>query len=572
MNIYKNKYFEIIAIIITIFISLILLTPGDFGERFGAETWKPWVASKLLLETGKFIQYSLGPLYYSLLTFLNSLNYEQSIITEYFITHLFCLFFIYKLVDLKKQKIVAILFCLAWLPFIAWIQSPKYILAVGFLCLHFTQINNEKIFKVWLPPYLLCAILCNWGLVVFLIGHLIGKIYTILIEKEKEKFKYNLNFSLILSLLLILLFSLTFFNKLEKPYNNHFVTNYKYAPIPLESPFEIAFFQVGNYKYSKREIESSKLENADWYFTNTKAFKDCKSFFCAVTKSTETVFQNIKDDFGWGVRHLTSLFFGPSMISLNFYFFIFFFIASIIISSLGLLGLIVKDKKKNYPLLVSITLGSFGYILALILTIFSLRYAIALLPVAIILILHTNDGLSWVNKKFNFFKKKTLVKKENFNFLFYLSFFCILITSMNFQVKNFGKNQFINISNIENIHEKERKINYFKSYKEIFSMLNKNQKILTYEDLLVRGFANVNPDKVYGIFHLPPFKNEETTIFLNNLDVIMVSENLKEPGPSLGTQKYLRYKIHLEKYLDNQLSSWKIHSIDNYGKIFVKKE
>jgi len=327
MNIYKNKYFEIIAIIITIFISLILLTPGDFGEQFASETWKPWVASKLLLETGKFIQYSLGPLYYSLLTFLNPLNYEQSIITEYFITHLFCLFFIYKLVNLKKQKIVAILFCLAWIPFLAWIQSPKYILAAGFLCLHLIQINNEKIFKVWLPPYLLCAILCNWGLVVFFIGHLIGKIYATIIKEEKEKFKYNLDFSLILSLLLILLFSLTFINKLEKPYNNHFVSNYnyKYAPIPLDSPFEIAFFQVGNFKYSIREIESSKLENADWYFTNTKAFKDCKSFFCAVTKSTKTVFQNIKYDFGWGVRHLTSLFFGPSMISLNFYVFIFFF-------------------------------------------------------------------------------------------------------------------------------------------------------------------------------------------------------------------------------------------------------
>ena len=88
MNLSKKGYFEILVVLVIFFLSLVLLTPGDFGENFGGETWKPWKASKLLLETGQFITHSLGPLYYTFLTLLSPFNYENSIILEYLLTNI----------------------------------------------------------------------------------------------------------------------------------------------------------------------------------------------------------------------------------------------------------------------------------------------------------------------------------------------------------------------------------------------------------------------------------------------------------------------------------------------------
>ena len=52
MNLSKDKYFEVLIVLAIFILSLILFTPGNFGERIGGETWKAWEASKLLLDTG----------------------------------------------------------------------------------------------------------------------------------------------------------------------------------------------------------------------------------------------------------------------------------------------------------------------------------------------------------------------------------------------------------------------------------------------------------------------------------------------------------------------------------------
>ena len=99
MQVNKKQINETIIVFFILFLSLIILTPGNFGEIFSAETWKSWTASKILLEEGKFFDHTFGPLYYTFLTLLTPLDYKFSIIIEYFITHLFCLFAIYKLLS-----------------------------------------------------------------------------------------------------------------------------------------------------------------------------------------------------------------------------------------------------------------------------------------------------------------------------------------------------------------------------------------------------------------------------------------------------------------------------------------
>ena len=85
----QNTYIQFLLLGIIFFLFLLLLTPSGFGEIVTAETWKSWSASKILLLEGKFVQNSLGPLYYASLILLSPLNYKYSILIEYFVTHIF---------------------------------------------------------------------------------------------------------------------------------------------------------------------------------------------------------------------------------------------------------------------------------------------------------------------------------------------------------------------------------------------------------------------------------------------------------------------------------------------------
>jgi len=243
-----KKINELILVFFTLFLSLIILTPENFGENFDSETWKSWAASKILLNEGKFIGHTLGPLYYTFLTLLSFLEYKSAIITEYFVTHIFCLYAIYKFLNLKNSKLISILLPIAWIPFLAFIQSPKYILAIAFLFLHLSKMHEKKLFDNWLPPFLLAAVACNWGYILFYIAHIIGKFLSDFKDK-KNSLKLSKNNYSIFGFLLILFFIFSFINQSHKPYNNHFVEEMRYLPIESKSPFSLGFFQYTNHRY-----------------------------------------------------------------------------------------------------------------------------------------------------------------------------------------------------------------------------------------------------------------------------------------------------------------------------------
>jgi len=560
-----KKINELILVFFTLFLSLIILTPENFGENFDAETWKSWAASKILLNEGKFIGHTLGPLYYTFLTLLSFLEYKSAIITEYFVTHIFCLYAIYKFLNLKNSKLISILLPIAWIPFLAFIQSPKYILAIAFLFLHLSKMHEKKLFDNWLPPFLLAAVACNWGYILFYIAHIIGKFLSDFKDK-KNSLKLSKNNYSIFGFLLILFFIFSFINQSHKPYNNHFVTVYKHSPVELNSAFEIGFFQYANHRYSQ-QINKNKndLIKADWYFTHEKIFGDCKNFLCVLKEKPETLLINIEPNIGWLSRHLTSLFFGLGVSGLKLNYFIIFFILALLISFFGLIGLFYNKTQKTL-LLSYIFIGSFGYALALLITGSSFRYVVPLIPMCFLLINFSGLGFLSIKKINN--KKLKLIESKH---IFILIFIIILVSDIIFYQKNKFNLQFINLLN----QDKSNNIstNYFKSYKEVFKKLNKKQKILSSERHWIVGFADVNPNNVKGIYVLPPFEitQNSSNKLLNKFDIITVSNNLKKEEPSMATQSYLRYKIHIKKYLENNLSKWEELKIKYYGSIFIKK-
>ena len=561
----KKKINELILVFFTLFLSLIILTPGNVVENFAAETWKPWAASKILLNEGKFIDHTFGPLYYTFLTLLSFLEYKSAILTEYLLTHIFCLYAFYKFLNLKNSKFISFLLPIAWIPFLAFIESPKYILAIAFLFFHLSKMHKKKLFDNWFPPFLLAAVACNWGYILFYIAHIIGKLLSDL-KNKKNSLKLSRNNYSIFGFLLVLFFIFSFINQSHKPFNNHFVTIYKHAPVELNSPFEIGFFQYANHRYSQ-QINKNKndLIEADWYFTHKKIFGDCKDFLCVLKKKPETVLMNIQPNSGQLFRHLTTLFFGLEISTLKFNYFIIFFILALLISFFGIIGLFYNKTQRSL-LLSYIFIGAFGYILALLLTGSGYRYVVSLMPICFLLINFTDLGILHIKKINN--KKIKLIKSKH---IFIFIFTVILISDVVFYKKNRFNLEFVNILN----QNKPNNINtnYFKSYKEVFKILNNNQNILSSDDTWIFAFANVDINKVNGIYILPPFEIAQSARnkLLSEFDIITVSNSLKKEEPSMATQSHLRYKIHIKKYMENNLSKWKELKIKNYGSIFIKK-
>lgn len=548
----KNAFIEFLFLGIVFFLFLLLLTPSGFGEIVTAETWKSWSASRILLLEGKFVQNSLGPLYYASLILLSPFNYKYSILIEYFVTHIFfflCIYFIFKKYN---QSRLGILFSLLIVSYIAFIQSPKYVLAPGFLILHYAN-HDKHYFNRWFPPFLLTSLLCNWGYIVFYIGHIIGKIFYH--YKNKIFFICKPN---ILSIILCFVLICPFLFKADKFYNNHYVDFYnpEYAPISLDSPLKIGFFQIGNFKFSKNKYTDDNLYKADWFLTHKHYYGECKTLICVLKNKPKIIIEEILNDPGYNLRVLSSLIFNKEMLVIKKIFFIPFFLIFILIIILGLIN-IYQNNKTNYALIFSILLGSFGYLLALSLTTFSYRYSFPLFPILILLLLNSQFDILNFKKKY-----------PNVNLILLL----VIITQITFNIKDFSENynnkEFYRINKINNT---ENVTNYFKSAEQVFDIINNKQKILTTDSNWLSGFSKVNPKNIYSLFALPPINNSKTEAFLSSLDVILLNYNTETPEPSIGTQSYLRYKLHLKEYLVKNKNKWQKEQIKNYGYIYSKK-
>lgn len=550
----KNKTFlEFSSLIVILFILLILLSPVGFGEILSAETWKSWSASRILLTEGRFVQNSLGPLYYIFLVILSPFNYKNSLIIEYFFTHIFFLICVYFFFRKFNKKFLGILFSAFLITYIAFIESPKYVLASGFLILHFAY-YRKSFFSNWFPPFLFISLLCNWGYIVFFIGHLFGKIFFHFKNKNFQLLKPNL-LTIILSLILIcpVIF------KADKFYNNHFVDFYdpKYSPITLDSPLKIGFFQIGNYKYARQKYDEEDLYKADWYLTHRDFYDECKTLVCVLKNKPQIIIKEIFNDPGYNLRILTSLIFNKEVVIIKKIYFIPFLLLFALIILIGTFN-ILKRNHDNYPLIFCLFFGTAAYLLALSLTTFSYRYSFPLFPIFLMLLLNANLKIPNLKEKYS-----------NINFILVFAILVQFIFNIKDYSSNYNNKEFYKIGNIE--LTKKESTDYFKSEKEVFEYINNSQKILTTDSNWLSGFSKANPKKIYSIFSLPPVNNEDTSKFLNTFDIILLNYNIEIAEPSIGTQSYLRYKLHLKDYLIANKDKWSKKEIENYGNIYIKK-
>ena len=160
-------------------------------------------------------------------------------------------------------------------------------------------------------------------------------------------------------------------------------------------------------------------------------------------------------------------------------------------------------------------------------------------------------------------------KYANTNFFLVFVLLIQLVFNIKDYIVNSDNKEFYKTQNYEITNEKTT--NYFKSAKSVFNYINSNQKILTTDANWLRGFSKADPKKIYSQYALPPVNNENTLKLLDSFDIILLNYNIEIANPSLGTQSYLRYKLHLKDYLIANKDKWLKKEIENYGNIYIKK-
>ena len=109
-----------------------------------------------------------------------------------------------------------------------------------------------------------------------------------------------------------------------------------------------------------------------------------------------------------------------------------------------------------------------------------------------------------------------------------------------------------------------------KTHRQLLAGLNKQTRVLALEEPWIRSFADIDLDKVFHALYLPPFKDQsgETEKFLDSLDVIWVSDEFSNKSPSLATQTYLRYELHVAPFLEKAVRrGWTVEEVEGFGKI-----
>ncbi len=567
---FQQKYAKVFLAAVIIILAAFVLTPRYWEPGGGGESWKQWVAARILREEGEFPVIGLGPLYVVYLQLFSFFDYPLSMSLEHVITHLFAYMAIFLMLQKFLRSEYALLLTIAWIPKLAVVEPGGTVAGIGFVSLYLMRIKNTLNNEDYLPLTLMAAALSHSAYIPFLAGHIIG-----VLVKKWRKHSPLISFSGAFSrkkLLLILskigLIALVILTIAFPPvhYNNHGMVDPKYMPVNPKNPAALTSFMLGNAAYVMRTVPESEWIYQDWYFTHEKAYGGATNLFQAVYKKPETVIMNILRSMRLGIQAPAYFFTGtfPGIISLIFW----------ALPAMGLIGLFLALKKQgNFPLIFSIGIGSMAVFWGLLLTAFNTRYIVTLLPMALLTLSHVGLGLYTIRKfripLFSMVSSIPAAVKSTRLLVVASSIFLILTAQY-----PFGK-----ISQIEAVlgHKAffsgKQPVSMANAHQELLESLHGNPKVLALEDQWITSFTDIGLDNIHQVLGLPPFPDPsgETEKMLSNLDVILVSNKWKTERATLPTQTYLRYILHVKPFLEKAVNEgWTVKDVEGYGKVYQK--
>lgn len=617
-----NLFKEYFLIFLIFYFSIILLCDQNWEPT--AETYKHWVSAKILENTWQFNN-ATGPLYTLYLLLFFKIDFPNSIIFEKFASVIFFCFSSFFLLKRFLPKYIILIFIISWLPYIWILESTSRLIAAGFISIYFYKYYSIQTDKVdFFPNLLLTSILFDKFAILFLVGHLL---FFLIKKKKPNKANYK-NFDqkniVKIFLILLLFYSIAFKSNLKEA--NHASIDYPYSPVNLnDSSYNAVFFQVGTWRWIKRQFYLKNLENineekdlykADWYFYKNKAFNNAEKFYQTIYLAPQelilNIFRNLKDCMDISSNLLFGYKQEPNRTIT---------IVSIFLFMFSFLFLIIKNYRKNsIHAFFTLSFGTFLGVLALLPILFSHRYNIIFFPFFLIItififpglililnIIKKRDNLKFLSKKFLFLNFLYIIIgslcfliqfNNNYILLFLLiSLFLLIYLNCNFFIKNVTKIEKIynesvpkSLSSINYLFIIFVSINVYLNNKIYFNknqIINNNFEIhnftknrefllnfLKKENLKDTYNLSIDPqfltafdigslEKSKSILYLPPFYDKEISSTLNNFDFILLPYHyFTGPFVEQSTQGYLRYKLYLENFLIEKLNNDQIVKIE----------
>ena len=111
------------------------------------------------------------------------------------------------------------------------------------------------------------------------------------------------------------------------------------------------------------------------------------------------------------------------------------------------------------------------------------------------------------------------------------------------------------------------------AYKELLKDIDANTKVLALEDSWLKAYTKLNLDDIYSVLMMPPFPDKTGKVerTLNGFDMIWVNDAWTKEAPSVSTQMFLRYRLHVEPFLKKAVSrGWTVTKVNGYGKKYIR--
>ena len=366
----------------------------------------------------------------------------------------------------------------------------------------------------------------------------------------------------------------------------------RFAPIPLSSAINIGFFQIKTWELVEKAYDPSILFLKDWYLETPNFFGNSKTILEVLGNDPGLFFSIVFRDIGATVLIPLYLYsFLPVFSHTN----IAIMSVSILLLLMLLIGMFKIYRAHGAAPLFILSVGCGSTIAAFLLTWFGSRYVVTLLPIFLLAYSHYL-GDSERAAKISIYERRSfksglfilgcalLFSNEPFNanneriadectgagngsvFSKVYRGACTRWKRMQYQIGGaVDNNRFLN---------RERSVSMSSAFPVLSKLIDRTTRILSLENHFFAGFTDVGIDNNRQIWSLPPYddKTEYTGNLLNEIDVMFVSDDWTTAAPSVSTQAYLRYKLHIVPYLNARKSEFSVVRVPSYGDAYVRKK
>lgn len=583
------------AILLFLAAAVYLLTPR--GWEPGGESWGAWAAARILAETHGFPVFSRNILYTAWLLPFLQLPFPFSQDLEYCLTHIFALACLFAFLRVNLETWKAACLVVALTPHLALVEGGGTVAALGFFCLYLKIILGARA-DAWplVPASLLAAALCHSAFWPFLLLHAAVALGAFALARRSRQTAV-LNFGSKrekIWLALLAGFTLLALTMQSTRFDhNHMLMDPRFVPVPLDSAINIAFFQFGTWELVERTYDPSVWITKDWFAETPKFFGDAKHFLQVLANDPD-LFTSIV------FRHAGSL------LMLPLYLFSFLpvlgrpragtIVLSVLILLMVCIGFRNLCRARGAGAAIVMLGGTGGICTAFLLTTFSGRYVITLVPVFLL-------GYTC------FLRGQAANAAPRFAGLKLPVGTLILVLGCAFTFSNapwFAGNskietacgqwtdardwkekaaqlvcrgrtragsQLEKVARGEGFLRTDGGMSALAAYPALNELAKPDARILSAEDTFFAAFTRIDIDRNVQVYTLPPYPDETayTRNILGDIDIFFISENMQSTAPALSTQRHIRYDLHIRPYLESRQKEFEVISIPRYGQVYVRK-